>query len=391
MNTGLSIGSLFLEGLLSFFSPCVLPLVPLYISYLTRDTRKEDATGNVVYSRVKTLSFTIAFILGICSVFVIAGLGSGVLHQFFIRNTLLFQLAGGVILVLFGCVSLGFIQIPVLDKLHVRYNAAEGKMTYLKAWLMGFFFSFAWSPCIGPMLANAIVQAAAAETSAAGWMYIGAYAAGFICIFLVLGLFTSEALNLINRHRNIVMYTGKIAGIVIVGMGAYMLGMAGKEITALRNTDSVPAQEAAVDENAPDIEKYNFTLTDADGKAYSLSDFKGRTVVLNFFGTWCGYCNEELPHLEEIHKNDSDVDVLLIATPDSGDEGNVEYVESYMKERGYTMKILYDKNLEVTYKYGISGYPTTFILKKDGNFYGYIPGYVPDNDMDSFLEEAKNS
>ncbi|MDO5122506.1 MAG: hypothetical protein Q4D46_10555, partial [Erysipelotrichaceae bacterium] len=71
-----------------------------------------------------------------------------------------------------------------------------------------------------------------------------------------------------------------------------------------------------------------------------------------------------------------------------GDEKDEEYIENYMSERGYTMEILYDKTLQVTQEYGISGYPTTYIVKPDGNFLGYVPGYADKEALDHYLEMA---
>ena len=96
-------------------------------------------------------------------------------------------------------------------------------MTWLNAYLMGFFFSFAWSPCIGPMLASALVVSAGASSQLLGMAYIGAYALGFVIMFLIVGLFTEELLNLFQKKRNIIRYTEIIGGIIIICMGAYML------------------------------------------------------------------------------------------------------------------------------------------------------------------------
>ena len=91
--------SLFLEGLLSFFTPCVLPLVPLYIGYLTSDQKEYDSPAA---KRIHTAAVTFFFVLGICTVFFIAGLGTSVLHEFFSEHRLLFLLAGGFLLLVLG-------------------------------------------------------------------------------------------------------------------------------------------------------------------------------------------------------------------------------------------------------------------------------------------------
>ena len=112
---------------------------------------------------------------------------------------------------------------------------------------------------------------------------------------------------------------------------------------------------------------------------------------MNFFGTWCGYCNQELPHLQEIHDTREDVVILLIAAPGYNGEGNVSDVERYMKDAGYSMTILYDTDFSVSSRYGVQGYPYTFILKPDGSFLGYIPGYLPDESLDQAISEASGN
>lgn len=412
---------LFFEGLLSFFTPCVLPLVPLYIGYLTQDAKTVNEDGTVTYHCGRTLYLTTAFVLGICAVFVIACLGSTVLHTFFIDHRLAFQLTGGIVLVVFGLVSLNIIRIPFLNGTHTYRVEVKGGMNFLKAYLMGFFFSFAWSPCVGPLLAQAIVKAASAQNAVTGWMYIGSYALGFISIFLLLGIFTSEILNFLKKYHGAVKYTGILAGIIVIAMGFWTLGQAVQTYNASVQTDAVPnavdsaaafkgsedskptmgstitpkAQATDQSEETPpggeptDIESYDFTLQDAAGTSISLSSYKGKTVILNFFGTWCYYCNEELPDLQKVKNSQSDVQILLVAAPGVNGEGNISDVENYMASKGFFMKIVYDTSLAATRMYRISGYPTTFIYQPDGTMLGYVPGYMNSSMLQSYIDQAR--
>lgn len=387
-----NITGLFMEGLLSFFSPCVLPLIPLYIGYLTKDTQIQDAEGNVSYNRVKTLILTIGFVLGICVVFVFAALSSTVLNKFFQNNKVIFLIVGGILLILMGLLRLDIIQIPFLNKTFQKNVKVEGKMTFLKAFVLGFFFSFAWSPCIGPMLATAIMQASSAESAVMGWIYILAFALGFIFLFLLIGLFTNTILNWLRNNKKIVEYTSIMGGLVVLGMGCYMMYQAFTYIQAQQTNDQ---KETIIEEGEIDtlrsIEEYNFSLEDAQGNTHNLLDYDGKTIIINFFGTWCYYCNQELPIFETIHKEMDDVKILLIATPNYDKEGDVDYIEEYMDNAGYTMDILYDTSLEVTRMFQITGYPTSFIIKPDGEFLGYIPGYLPEQDIRNAIDEARES
>ena len=381
-------GALFLEGLLSFFSPCVLPLVPLYIGYLTSGIDTNLSKAKV---RIQTTVRTLFFVLGISTVFFLAGLGSSALRYFFQKNTIFFSIIGGFLLILFGLFSLGIIDIPFLQREHRIVSFKQNKNGIIRSYLLGFFFSFAWSPCVGPLLASAILKSASAESALIGWIYIGCYTLGFIIIFILLGLFTEEVLMLLKKNTNIVRYTKIIGGIVVLCMGIYMLNTGFTSIKALENRtlDNTTVVDNTNDENLTDIEKYSFTLKDSHGNDVTLSDYKGKTVVLNFFATWCTYCKMELPSLEEINNTRDDIVIFLVATPDIGNEGSEEYIESFMEENGYSMTVLYDETGEVVSKYNVSGLPTSFFFKPDGSVLGYVPGYVEESSLISILEECQ--
>ena len=380
--------ALFLEGLLSFFSPCVLPLVPLYIGYLTSGIDTNLSKAKV---RIQTTVRTLFFVLGISTVFFLAGLGSSALRYFFQKNTIFFSIIGGFLLILFGLFSLGIIDIPFLQKEHRIISFKKNKNGIIRSYLLGFFFSFAWSPCVGPLFASAMLKSASAESALIGWLYIGCYTLGFIIIFILLGLFTEEVLMLLKKHTNIVRYTKIIGGIVVLCMGIYMLNIGFTSIKALENktSDNTTVVENSNDENLTDIEKYSFTLKDNKGNDVTLSEYKGKTVVLNFFATWCTYCKMELPSLEEINSTRDDIVIFLVATPNIGNEGSKEYIESFMEENGYSMTVLYDETGEVVSKYNVSGLPTSFFFKPDGSVLGYVPGYVEESSLISILEECQ--
>ena len=199
-----------------------------------------------------------------------------------------------------------------------------------------------------------------------------------------------------------IRYTEIIGGIIIICMGGYMLFQAGTDISNKNSSSSaaVPTAAASASPQAtaeaetetdtrPDIEKYNFVLNDRNGTAVNLSDYKGKKIVLNFFGTWCPYCKQELPYLQKINDTRDDVQVLLIATPNSGSEGSIEDINAFMDDNSYTMQVLFDTDLSVTYSYGVSGYPTTCIFQTNGSVYGCAPGYVQEDQMTEYLDAAQ--
>ncbi|MBQ3271898.1 MAG: redoxin domain-containing protein [Solobacterium sp.] len=395
MTETLGFGSLFLEGLLGFFSPCVLPLIPLLFGYLTSGMQEASDSQR----RIRTLLRTLFFVLGICSVFFLMALGSFAFGMFIQNHARLFQMFGGMFLIVFGLHAAGLIQIPALEKEHRIERMQNGPMNLLQAFLMGFFFSFAWTPCNGPLLASAIVMASTAASRMTGMLYIASFCAGFILMFLLIGLFTEEALAFLGRHRDVVKYTQKLGGALIICMGSYMLWQTAREINQIEqavNTASAGSQPqqggaSSVQAEGTDLEKYGFTLPDKDNNPVNIKDYSGKTIVVTFFGTWCHYCNELLPDLETVNNTREDVQIVLVATPNLGSEGNVEYIEKYMADKGYDMQIVYDSTYEMTQFYGVSGYPTTFIYQPDETMFGYVPGYITAETLNEYLDRAASN
>lgn len=220
LTTNLSFLLIFLEGFLSFFSPCVLPLIPVYISYLAGNGKKISPNGTVVYERKKVLLNTLFFVGGISSVFFLLGLSFSALGTFFNHNKVMFGRIGGVLIIIMGLVQLDLIHINFLKmekRIHLELDAE--KISPIVAYVMGFTFSFAWTPCVGPALSSVLIAASNASNVIAGNMLVLVYALGFIIPFIILGMFTSEALNFFKEKRNLVKYTIKAGGVILIIIG----------------------------------------------------------------------------------------------------------------------------------------------------------------------------
>ena len=232
IETGISVFAVFIQGLLSFFSPCVLPLVPLYLGYLSGGLGAESAvsggsagketqkgSGGRLFLRV------LFFALGISAAFFILGLGASAAGTFFKEQRMLFARIGGVLVILFGLYQFGvFGKSRLLSEEHrIPFRLEKMTMSPLTALIMGFTFSFAWTPCVGPALASVLLMAGSAQTSAKGFLLIGVYTLGFILPFLAAGLFTAKMLGFFRKHRNAVRYTVKAGGVLMVFMGLLMV------------------------------------------------------------------------------------------------------------------------------------------------------------------------
>ncbi|HIS68622.1 MAG TPA: redoxin domain-containing protein [Candidatus Gallacutalibacter stercoravium] len=432
LDAGVPAITVFVQGLLSFFSPCVFPMVPLYIGYLAGGAQSVEADGTVRYRRGKVLINTFCFVLGVSFAFAVLGMGFTAVGRFFAGNRALFAAIGGVIIILFGLYQLGVFGSGVLGKeRRLPFHLEKLTRVAMSPWvalLFGFVFSFAWSPCVGPVLASVLLMASSAQSAAAGFGLIGVYTLGFVLPFLALGLFTGGLLNLFKRHQKVVRYTVKIGGVLLILMGIMMItgwmngitgylssfgggappssasssqtgetpeGTAGDPASAAQG-DAASSAETP-DESSSASAAPAFDLVDQNGVRHQLEDYRGKVVFLNFWATWCGPCQNEMPDIQALYErygyNEGDVVVLGVANPRTGDSpGNAdvpqEEVEAFLSSNGYTYPVLMDTTGEVFRNYLVSAFPTTFMIDRQGNVYGYISGMLTADIMENIVRQT---
>ncbi len=379
------------QGLLSFFSPCVLPLVPLYVSYLAGGAQTRD-DGTTVYPRGKILLNTLFFVLGISFTFFVLGLGMTALGQFFNHNRMMFARIGGVIMILFGLYQLGlFGRAGGLEReRRLPFRLDQWTMNPLTALVLGFTFSFAWTPCVGPALSSVLIMASSSQTAGAGFLLIGVYTLGFVVPFLAVGLFTGAALHFFSRHRGVVRYTVKIGAVLMIVMGIMtMTGLMNGFTGYLSDGQGETVQE---DPESGVIPAPDFTLTDQYGVQHTLSDYKGKTVFLNFWATWCGPCKMEMPDIQALYEkygeNQGDLIVLGVAGPGIGREGSEEDIRAFLDENGYTFPVVMDPEGQTYYQYNITAFPTTFMITAEGEVFGYVAQMLTADQMESIIEQT---
>lgn len=407
LDISISAISVFLQGILSFFSPCVLPLIPLYIGYLSGGTMKRDEEGNLTFKRSKVIGNTFFFILGVSFAFILLGFGVSVLGNLLSEYQSVIIKTGGAIILILGLYQIGvFGTNNILGNTHKLPIKLEGlAMSPITALLMGFTFSFAWTPCVGPALTSVLLMAASSKTQLTGFLLILVYTLGFIFPFILVGLFTTSVLHFFKQHMRAIKYTTKIGGIILILMGALMLTGVLSKISGNLSNQSVITEEAEKEsdnetketeqESAEIVLAPDFTLVDLNGNTHTLSEYQGKTLFINFWATWCSPCKQELPHIQTIYEEyekegEDGLIVLTVVAPEYGSEGTAEEIEAFVEQEGYTFPVLLDTTAEIFGAYGIRAFPTTFMINQEGEVYGYITGQLTEDMMHSIIEQTMN-
>ena len=379
--------SMFVEGLLSFFSPCIIPVLPLYLGYMASGAKSIDENGNAVYKRLKVFMTTCFFVLGISFAILLLGISVSVFNNIFADYSLILSFIGSFLLIVFGLYTLGVINIPLFDReRRIGVNFSLNRLSYVQALVFGFLFSFSWTPCIGPYLTSAVIMASSQGSILNGVIYILIYILGFVIPFLLLGIFVEEFLNFINRRRNIIKYVNIIGGILLCLMGSYMFIRSSDEVMSNKR-ELKKYQDVGYTVYDNDKQKYDFSLVNKNGETVTLSELKGENVCVIFFRTWCTYCRQEISDLSLLKDEYPDVRFILITSPNEDNEKDENGVVAYLEELGCDIDVLYDYGMTLANRYGVSGFPMTFLFDNEDMFYGYIPGYLPLDNMRICLDE----
>lgn len=209
----LGIAVALLAGLLSFLSPCVLPLVPSYLGFVTGMNVAEMTDRR----RVAMIQATL-FVLGFTTIFLLLGAGATALGAALRSHKDLIGRVGGVMIIFFGLVSMGVIKIPALQ-MEARVHLQEKPLGVLGAFLVGLAFGAGWTPCIGPILGGILGLAGTQETMGRGLLLLGAYSAGLAIPFLVAAWMVESFFDWFQRFRTYLPWVQRIAGALLVLVG----------------------------------------------------------------------------------------------------------------------------------------------------------------------------
>ncbi|HVQ37254.1 MAG TPA: cytochrome c biogenesis protein/redoxin [Pyrinomonadaceae bacterium] len=369
--TPFTIGISFLAGIVSFLSPCVLPLVPGYISLISGVSVDQLKEG--VNSRKAVILNSLAFNAGLSIIFVALGTTAGLVGAAVLSNPWV-RIIGGLVIIAFGLQLIGLLKITALYK-DTRFFSNEKPRGMLGSMTLGFAFAAGWTPCIGPILGGIIGLAATSGGWRSGLILSSFYSAGLAVPFLLTGLGINKFLSFYGNFRKHLHKVEVFSGIILILIGLLVMTnrvtiLASSWLASvLPNLESrlklgdkppaigFPAASNANSKPAPDVQ-----FAKLDGGQLRLSDLRGRVVVLNFWATWCIPCRSEIPALNsmQLAMGGQGLTIVGVSYDDTRD-----LIEEFQKDlkQDYTV-VLGGK--DVGAQLPASPLPTTYIIDRQG-------------------------
>lgn len=217
-----SYGAAFVAGVLSFFSPCILPLAPAYFTFITGHSLEDLTAAERPGIQWATVRATIAYVLGFSVVFILMGASASLLGRLAFDYRDPIRIIGGAVIILFGIHLTGIWRIRWLDFEH-RVHVQRKPVHFLGTFLVGMAFGAGWSPCIGPLLGSILIVAGSQETVRQGVGLLACYAAGLAIPFLVISFFVHLMLGFVRRATRLIRGLNLAAGLLLVFIGLILL------------------------------------------------------------------------------------------------------------------------------------------------------------------------
>lgn len=398
----------FIAGLASFLSPCVLPLVPGYISLISGvsiDHLKGEGSSRAGARRAVVFN-SLAFNAGLSLIFISLGAAAGLVGSAVLSNPWV-RWIGGLVIIAFGLQLIGLLKIGALYR-DTRKFSDERPRGALGSLALGIAFAAGWTPCIGPILGGIIGLAATSGGWKSGLILSAFYSAGLSVPFLATGLALNQFLGFYTWFRRHLHKVEVISGVLLIVIGlmvatntvtriagaasgwlpnaeAWVQKWSGqtKDATGSAATSAsqpadgataatgaqanggAPASDNVTAELAPDVE-----LKTLDGKPFRLADVRGQVVLLNFWATWCVPCRSEIPVLNDLNRDlaSRGFRVIGVSTYDTAD-----VVKDYQNDVRQDYQIALGDEAAQS-KFAVVGLPTTFILDREGRIRHKIVG-----------------
>ena len=401
-------------GLLSFLSPCVLPLIPSYLCVIG-GAPDSAALGNGEF-KPRLAVRTLCFILGFSAVFITLSIIFAATFSLMGGVSRWINLISGAVVIVLGLnIIFDFLSFLNYEK---RFRLTERPKGFAGAFLAGAAFGAGWTPCVGPVLGSILLLAARSGGIPRSVMYLACYSAGLGIPFLLASLFFNAFMKTSVKLRRHLPLIRRISGALLAVMG--VLIMTGQyqalntltakwqnnllvkkaaaqgrgEITA-GGSDSPGGKtaggETAVSPNAvraevigafnaaglpvvkEGIALVDFTLPLLGGKNQTLSALKGQVVFLNFWATWCGPCRIEMPSMEAVYQRLKEKGFTILAV-NLGEQADA--VSAFMREHNLTFPAALDGSGKTGMQYGAQAIPTTYIIDRRGLIVSRLVGSI---------------
>src|ERR1051325_4220500 len=369
----------FAAGILSFLSPCVLPLVPGYISLMSGvsiDNLKEG-----VSSRRAVIINSLAFNAGLSVIFLVLGTTAGLVGAATTSNPWV-RIIGGLVIIAFGLQLIGLLKISALYR-DTRFFSDDKPRGMFGSAALGIAFAAGWTPCIGPILGGIIGLAATSGGWRRGLVLSAFYSAGLAVPFLITGLGINQFLSFYRGFRKHLHKVEILAGAILIAVGLLIMSGRATLLTSgtltaylpnlesrlkLKQPEAPPPTATAASnyEPVPDVEFQTLA-----GKPFHLKELQGRVVLLNFWATYCIPCREEIPALHALqHELQSQGLKIVGASLDDTAEAVNAYQEAVTK---FEYPVLIGGS-DAKVKYAQSVLPTTYLIDRQGRIRQKIIG-----------------
>ncbi len=212
----------FTAGILSFLSPCVLPLIPAYFTFITGFSLEELTENRNSEIRKKVFLSTVLFVSGFSLIFILMGASASYLGSLMFNYRELIRIIGGILIILMGVHLTGIIHIRGLD-VEKRINIEKKPLHFLGIVIVGMAFGAGWTPCIGPLLGSILIIAGSQETVWQGIVLLATYSAGLAIPFIILSVFIHLLLIVIKKASRVLQYVNAAAGILLIIVGLILV------------------------------------------------------------------------------------------------------------------------------------------------------------------------
>ena len=374
----------FLAGLLSFASTCVLPLVPAYVTYMGAAAA---GTTMTLRQQLQVLGNAALFVAGFASAFVALGASFGLIGADLKAYRPLLLQVSGVALVLIGTALLAFGRIPGLmgeKRFDIAHRLPRAPWA---SYVIGLAFAIGWTPCVGPILAAILLRAGSSGTAASGAVLLAFYSAGLGLPFLIAAGLSGMVTRGLARVRGAYGVLNAVAAAFLIGMGVLIFS---NRLTLFNDYFPVVAVTTPWDSHFQSDEGTlptthgpvqvgkpapAFTLTDIDGHRVSLSQLKGKPVLISFWATWCVPCREELPLIRDEYLAHRAQGLEVVAI-DWGDE-SADTVRRFWTSLKLQPAPFLDPDGRAATAYGVTlsstGLPVSVLVARDGTVSSYEP------------------